>query len=50
MVGGGEGKLVTEWKLAALGLLVLLNPIPWCRWSGLGKGTNSPKLPGSEGL
>lgn len=32
--GKGEGKLVTEWKLAALGLLVLLTPVPWCRLAG----------------
>lgn len=50
MVGRGEGKLVTECNLAALGLRVLLTPIPWCRWSGVGKGTNSTKLLGSGGL
>lgn len=37
MVGGGEGKLVPV-ELAALGLLVPLNPIPWGERSGLGKG------------
>jgi len=50
MVRGGEGKLVTAWKPFALGLVMLLNPVPWSRWSGLGKGTNCPKLLVSEGL
>lgn len=48
--GGGEAKLVSEWKLTTLGLMVLMNPTPWCTWSGWGRGTSSPKLLGLEGV